>query len=353
MSEQKFIELANETQASTVQGTAISSTYTNQPVLFAEEVMDAAKKRFFFTNFINIVYLPEGHHDYIVKKRTKYLGRSGVTFDTDEATTSDISNTSLSTLDGVQLTPSVVTARFTVTNYAIRTNAFNVVAEAKAELSEAIGDRVDYAVAQAIGDATDSGDTTQGALTLYGGDATGTDSLSSGDILTTDLIAEAARYLKDSDMWYWNSGTFTKATSKKNPWSNTPDDPFVLFIGPAQEMALRQDSQFTNASEYGSGEIVQNGEIGKYLGIRVVVTDNVERTSSGSTAPDGNTAAVDTTRCILAKPKKAVTLCWGQEPVIDMAPIQWRKQTSIVLECAYDIEVVHDDAIVFIDVADK
>ncbi|MHA1866470.1 MAG: hypothetical protein ACTSXD_00230, partial [Candidatus Heimdallarchaeaceae archaeon] len=98
MSEQKFIELANETQASTVQGTAISSAYTNQPVLFAEEVMDAAKKRFFFTNFINIVYLPEGHHDYIVKKRTKYLGRSGITFDTSEATTGDISNTSLSTL---------------------------------------------------------------------------------------------------------------------------------------------------------------------------------------------------------------------------------------------------------------
>ena len=349
----QFVDLASETQASTVQGSAISNAYTNHPILFAEEVLDAAKKFFYFTNFINVVYLAEGHHDYIVKKRTKYLGRSGVTFDTGEATTSDISNTSLSTLDGVQLTPSVVTARFTETNYAIRTNAFNIVAEAKEELSEAIGDRVDAAVATAFGDATSSGDTTQGALTLYGGDASSDATLSSGDILTTDLIAKAARYLKDSNMYYWNSGTFTKATDKKNPWSNTQDDPFVFFIGPAQEMALRQDSQFVNASEYGTNEVVQNGEIGKYLGIRIVITDNVERVASGTTGPDGTSAGTAMTRCILAKAKKAVTLCWGQEPVIDMAPIQWRKQTSIVLECAYDIAVVHDDAIINLDVADE
>jgi len=353
MSNQKFLDLSNETQASTVQGTAISSAYTNHPILFANEVMDAAQKRFYFANFVNVVYLPEGHHDYIVKKRTKYLGRGGVTFDTGEATTSDISNTSLSTLTGVQLTPSVVTARFTVTNYSIRTNAFNVVQEAKAELSEAIGDRIDYAIAQKLGDATNSGDTTQGALNIYANDRDGTDNLASGDILTTDMIAKAARYLKDSTMYYNSSGTITKATNSKNPWSNTPDDPFVLFIGPAQEMAMRQDSQFTNASEYGSNEVVQNGEIGKYLGIRVIVTDNVETFASSAAAPDGNTAAVAGTLCVLAKPKKACTLCWGQEPVIDMAPIQWRKQVSIVLETAYDTAIVHDDAVVKIYVSNE
>ncbi|MHA1865179.1 MAG: N4-gp56 family major capsid protein [Candidatus Heimdallarchaeaceae archaeon] len=349
----KFINLANETQASTVQGTALTNAYTNLPVLFAEEIIDAAKKKFFFANFVNTVYLAEGHHDYVVKKRTKYLGREGVTFDTGEATTSDISNTSLSTLDGVQLTPVVYTSRFTTTNYAIRTNAFNIVAEAKAELSEAIGSKVDYEIAQAFGDATDSDNTTQGALSIYANDRDGTDNLAAGDILTPDMIAKAARYLKDSTMYYNNSGTITKASTTKNPWSNEPDDPFVLFIGPAQEMQMRQDSQFTNASEYGSNEVVQNGEIGKYLGIRIVVTDNVESFAAGATAPDGNTAAVDGTLCILAKPKKAVTLCWGQEPVIDTAPIQWRKQTSIVLETAYDIKVVHDDAIVKIYVANE
>lgn len=350
---QKYINLANETQASTVQGTAISSAYTNWPILFAQEVIDAAKKRFFFANFVNPVYLPEGHHDYIVRKRTRYLGRSGVSFDTGEATTSDITATSQSNLDGVQLTPSVVTARFTETNYAIRTNAFNVVSEAKSDLSEAIGDRIDHAIAEAFGDVTDSGDNTQGALNIYANDRDGTDNLASGDILTTDMIAKAARYLKDSTMYYNDGGTITQATDKKNPWSNTPDDPFVLFIGPAQEMALRQDSQFTNASEYGSNEVVQNGEIGKYLGIRVVVTDNVETFSASSAAPDGNTAAVNGTLCILAKPKKAVTLCWGQEPTITMTPYERRKQQDIILECAYDIQAVHDDAVIKIYVANE
>lgn len=347
MAKQRALNLSNETQASTVQGSAISNAYTNQAILFADEILDAAKKRFFFASFINVVFLPQGHKDYVVNKRTKYLGRGGVTFDTGEATTSDISNTSLSTLDGVTLTPTVVTARFTATNYSIRTNVFNIVSEAKAELSEAIGDRIDFAAAQAFGDATDSADTTQGALNIYGGSGNGgSDELAAGDILTTDLIAESARYLKDSIMFYNNAGTITQATDGKNPWSNTPDDPFVLFIGPAQEMALRKDSQFVNASEYGTNEVVQNGEIGKYLGIRVVVTDNVEQTAAGNSAPDGDTAAVNTTLCILAKPKKAVTMCWGQEPVIDVADIQWRKQKSIVLECAYDIDVVHDDAVI-------
>lgn len=354
MAGKRAIDLANETQSSTVQGTAISNAYTNQGILFAEEVMDAARKRFFFANFINTVYLPQGHKDYVVNKRTKYLGRSGITFDTGEATDSDIQNTSLDTLDGVTLTPEVVTARFTATNYSIRTNVFNVVNEARAELSEGIGDRVDYATAQAFGDATNSAASTQGALNLYGGTSKGgTDELESGDILTTDLIAEAARYLKDSTMYYNNLGVITAASVTKNPWANTPDDPFVLFIGPAQEMALRKDSQFVNASEYGSNEVVQNGEIGKYLGIRVVVTDNVESFAASASAPDGNTAAVAGTLCILAKPKKAVTLCWGQEPVIDVAEIQWRKQQSIVLECAYDIEVIHDDAIVKIYVSNE
>jgi len=351
---QRALNLSNETQASTVQGSAIASAYTNQGILFGDEILDAAKKRFFFANFINIVYLPQGHKDYVVNKRTKYLGRSGVTFDTGEATTSDITNTSLSTLDGITLTPTVVTARFTATNYSIRTNVFNIVGEAKAELSEAIGDRIDYAAASAFGDAEDSADSTQGAVNLYGGSSNGgTDELEAGDILTTDLIAEAARYLKDSTMFYNSSGTITQASSTKNPWSNTPDDPFVLFIGPAQEMALRKDSQFVNSSEYGTNEVVQNGEIGKYLGIRVVVTDNVEATAAAGTAPDANTAAVNCTLCILAKPRKAVTMCWGQEPVIDVADIQWRKQKSIVLECAYDIDVVHDDAVVKIYVSNE
>jgi len=352
MSEQKFVNLSNETQASTVQGTSFTA-YPTQPVLYANEVLDAAKKRFFFTNFINIVYLPTGHKDYVVRKRTIYL-RSDITFDTGEATTSDISNTSLSTLDGETLTPTVVTARFTVTNYAVRTNAFNVVKEAKAELSEGIGDRIDAAVSTAMGDATASADTTQGALALYGGTATADSGLAAGDVITTDLIAEAARYLKDSIMYYRSGGVITEATNKKNPWTNTPDDPFVLFIGPAQEMTLRKDSQFVNAEQYGGNEVVQNGEIGRYLGIKVVVADNVERVAASGTAPDGGSApTVNMTRCILAKAKKACTLCWGQEPTIDVAPIQWRKQQSIVLECAYAIKVIHDDAIIFIDVADE
>ena len=101
-------------------------------------------------------------------------------------------------------------------------------------------------------------------------------------------------------------------TATKNPWQNTPDDPYVLFIGVAQEEALRKDSQFVNAAEYGSDTVVQNGEIGQYLGIRVVVTTNVETFNASATGPDDSAVpgGVTMTRCILMKPKKALALVW-------------------------------------------
>jgi len=352
---QETVELANETQQSTVQGTSFTA-YGLQPALFTKEVVDAAQKQLYFANFVKVIYAPTGTKDVVIPKRSYYLGSSGVTIDTSEATTSDISNTSLSNLDSVTATPEVKLARFTVTNHAIRTNVVNLVEAAREELSYAIGDNLDQHIATTIGDATEATSSATGAIVIYGGDAYTDATLSAGDVITTDLVAKAKRLLQDKFVWYWNGSTFTKvsqSTAVKNPWQNTPDDPFVLFIGPAQEETFLKDSQFVNAAEYGNNIVVQNGEIGSYLGIRIVVTTNVESVASGSSGPDGDgNAGTDMTRCILCKPKKACALVWGKEPEITVASIPERAQQTIVLEAAYQAKVIHDDAIVFIDVAD-
>lgn len=362
--EQSIVELASETASADVTGTSFTS-YGLQPAEFLKEIVDAAQKQLYFANFVKIMYAPFGTKDVVIPKRTQYLGRdrgsTGVQFDTSEVTASDITNTSLSNLDSVTATPTVKLGRFTVTDYAVRTNVVNLVEAAREELSYALGDEVDRHVATVVGDATMAANdgSAAGAQVLFGGDATSAATLSAGDIITTELVAKANRFLKDTKVNYRNgtagrTGTLAVSTTAiKNPWNNTPDDPFVMFIGPSQEEVFLKDSQFTNAAEYGSNMVIQNGEIGSYLRIRIVVTTNVESVAASATAPDGSTAAVAMSRCILMKAKKACALVWGQEPSLEIARIPWRQQTTIVIAATYVAKVIHDDAIVFIDVADE
>lgn len=348
---QETIKELGVTTASDVQGSSFTA-YGLQPAQFLKEVIDAAKKQLYFANFVRVIHAQQGTKDVIIPKRSAYLGRSGVTFGTNEPTTSDISVTDLTNLDSVTATPTPHYAGVAISNYALRTNAVNLVQAAKEELSYAIGDRIDHAIAVALGDATAATSNAAGAQLLYGGTANGDDALSAGDTITTDLVAKAKRYLQSTVCKYWSGGSEATSSATKNPWQNTTDDPFVLFIGPAQEEVFLKDSQFVNAAEYGSDVVIQNGEIGSYLGIRIVVTNNVESVSAGSTGPDGNTASVDMTRCILCKPKAACALVWGREPQIKVFDYPQRDQVWITLVCDYTIKVIHDDAIVWIDVAD-
>jgi N4-gp56 family major capsid protein len=346
------IQKLAETQASDVRG-ASSTTYGLEPIQYLKEIVDGAKTQLFFANFVAEITAPAGVHDVILPKRTVYEGAS-MTYDTTERIGSDISWTTLDNLTSVIATPAPVIAGYALSNFSLRTNAVNLLKVARDELSYSIGNRVDSAIAVALGDATVATNAVRGAQTLYGGDATSAATLEAGDVITTDLVAKAARYLKDTRMYYRASGAYgteTLSAVAKNPWSNDNSEPFVLFISPAQEETFRKDSQFVNAAEYGSNKVVMNGEIGEYLGIKVVVTTNCEQTAAAGTAPDGTTAAVACTRCIMMKAKRAAALVWGQKPEIKVFDYPTRDQTRISLVSAYAIKVVQDDAIVFADVA--
>jgi len=350
---------------------ASNTFYGLQPAEFLREIVDGAKAQLFFGQTVRVIYAPKGAHDVVIPKRTAYKGRTNMTVDAAGSdmggsgagtgpysnTEADISWTTFDNLTSVTATPLPYVEGIALRRYDLDTNAVNLLNEAKNELSYAIGDRIDNAIAVAIGDATYSTSTTAGSQHLYGGDATDATELTAGDVITTDLVAKAAKYLKDIYFYYRASNTYgaeTKASTSyvKNPWQNSADDPFTLFIGPSQEEAFRKDSQFVNAAEYGSNKVVMSGEIGEYLGIRILVTTNVEMTAAAGPAPDGTTAAVACTRCLLCKPKAACALVWGKEPELKVFPYESRDQMRIALYCAYAISVVHNDAIVFIDVAD-
>jgi len=371
------------TYQSDVRGATSGTYYPLTPIVFLKEIVDAAQKRKFFEQFAYVTELPVGTKDVIIPKRTAYLGRTGVTMDLTEATTgTDVSYTAINNLDGLTLTPVIHAAGVTISNHAIRTNAIDIVKAAQDELTEALGDRMDFVCATVLsgtvtdgiasatygGDALSSGaaaasNSVRGAQTVYGGDAASDSQLAAGDTLTTDMIAEAKRKLQSTSMYYWVPSSNTaeaKSAVVKNPWLNDPAEPFVLFIGPEQEEVLLTDSQFVNASEYGNNEIVMNGEIGRYLGVKIVVTPNLVSVATDGTpcnSPDAGTGnsshpGVAMTRCLMIKARKSLAIAYGLKPNVYVFDYPSQLQKRIVLETAYTMGIIHSDAIVWIDVAD-
>jgi hypothetical protein len=367
------------TESSDVRGPTFTNTaYGLLPIKFVEEVVKAAKNEFFFANFVRELTLSEGTSMVSIPVKSIYNSDAGMTWNTAGGeslgsgagvgpyanTVADISFTALNNMTSVDARPLPHGSGFAVRRWDMRTNVVNLVEDARDELGYAIGARVDITIAKEVG--TNDGNTyaqtgTRGTIQLYGGDATTNATLATGDILTTDLIADGARYLKGQENWVradasGKRGAFTLDTTViKNGWMNSRDDPFVFFIGPAQEATLRKDSQFVNAAEYGTDEVVQNGEIGKYLGIRIVVTNHIESFAASATGPDDS--AVDAglaggmTRCILMKGKQAIALVWGMQPVVEVTPWAISDQMLVTVWAYYDIVMLHSDAVVNIDVS--
>jgi len=337
---------------------ALTTSYPLQGVLFLKQIKEAAKKRFYFQQACYITTAPKGTKDVIIPRRKCFLGRDtdttnggdGVQMEVSEVD-EDIGLTLFDTLASTTITPIQHLARVAITNYAMRVSTVELIRAAQEELTYAIGDQVDYDIALQYGDATAATTSVRGAQKIMGGDATTDATLAVGDILTTDIIAKARRYLISTKCRYWSGGTEGTCSQAKNPWT----EGHMLFIAPEQEECLLKDSQFTNAAEFGGREAVLNGQIARYLGIDIIVAPNVEGGVGDGDAPDAGTmsSGVDMHRCILTSKGNGVALVWGLEPQLNIVPRPERAQTQIVLESAYAVGEIHADAVVHIDVTDK
>jgi len=328
---------------------------------FEKKIVDAAKNQQYFMQACLQLATQGTEKQVSVPIRKYYLGDTGVSYTTSTpAVGTAITMTGIDNADEVIFTPSPQASGVSIGNYALRTNSVVNMTYAREELTEAIGRKLDKYIGTVIGDAASTTSSTSGMQTLYGGDATSDATLSPGDVITTDLVAKALRLLADRNKQYRAStgagGGYgaVSGTVVGNEWEHTNDEPFILYIGPAQKEAFLTDSQFVNASEFGGNGPVLNGEIPTYLGCRIVVTNNVERVASGAEGPDAETAnaGATMTRCILLKAKKAVGFCWGLKPTIKMDSLAREISQDIVMECDYVAMVLHADAIVAIDVAD-
>ncbi len=237
--------------------------------------------------------------------------------------------TEMSKLDTKTVTPAYKLGGVAIDKELLGTTRLDLIKEAKFILVEDIEEQIENNIA----DAYDAGVTSN---VVYGGDATTPATLATGDKITVDLVADAIDKL----------GTKWKAA--------------MLFISSAQRKVFHKSSQFTNAAEYGTNEVVLNGEIGKYLGVKIIETDLTKAYTAGDQddgvdstpglwGPTGTSCLlVGTTR----SGRKPAALVWKEKPSVDYEYLKRKATHYLLSDVAYDTGIIHEKACCLIKVSD-
>jgi len=207
------------------------------------------------------------------------------------------------------------------------TCAVDLLAQARFTIAQDLADDVDLALATALQDTTITNQ-------LWGGDATQVEDLANGDVLTTDLIADGIRQIELNDFV-----------------------PKFLVISPYQKSTLLKDSQFVNASEYGSNEVVMKGEIGSYLGLKVITTTNgnLDHTTGGTDTNENATPGANMNCVVMVGQTKAgqktgAALGWKEMPHIDYEYQKDEARHLIYYDQCFTTVLLHKEAISLIKV---
>ena len=245
--------------------------------------------------------------------------------------------TEMSKLDTKTVTPTYKLGGIAIDKVLLGSTRVDLIKEAKFILVEDIEEQIEKAITNAID--TDTGSETN---VVYGGDALKPSELDAGDKITIDLIADAIEKL----------GT---------KWI-----PSLLFISSYQRSVFHKSSQFTNAAEYGSNEVVLNGEIGKYLGVKVIETDLTKSYSDYGITPalgqdlgidgaDGRWGAAGHSCQLVGMSRakrKPVVLVWKEKPIVDYEYLKRKATHYLLSDVAYAADVVHEKACCLIKVTD-
>ncbi|MFA5132878.1 MAG: hypothetical protein WC444_06155 [Candidatus Paceibacterota bacterium] len=371
----KTFELASAvTQQSTTRGTALSTKYMLLPVAWAKAAMDAAKENMRFVETCKQELMKEGQSTYVIPKRTKYMADGDWEASAEEYTTANTEMlwTDITTPDGVEFTPTEYNYGVAITDKNVRTNALNIVQFCREELQYKLENHQDNLVRNALLGVSNSVEATvttaagpvamsnsvNGATNLMGGDATMADlSLVDGDILTTELMKKAVRHMTSDKGYYWsNTTTHTPSAVTKNAWEPTASEPLVWYIAPENRTQLQDDSQFMSAAEYGSDKVLLKGEIGEFIGTKIICTTKVTKFVAndyiwmdGTINPTVNCSGRQVS---LQKSGKAMGLVYGAKPTIEVFREPSYRQVRMCLNMAAQAKPIYDDAIVKICVSD-
>ena len=245
-----ILELANTTT-----GTANIASIT--PEVWSATVEAQAQALRVARNFCKVDTSLKGRPGDVVHmlKGPKLTTGSDVESGRTEAV--DVTFYALDDYGTLDLTPAPHHSSVRIADEVIEEVQTNVMADANSLIAEVLAQYEDVTILSTVAD-------TASILEVWGGDATNEASLNTGDIITTDLVADALTELRKVN--YGKSGKQV-----------------VLFIAPEMENVFLKDSQFTNAAEYGSDKVIRAGEIGElYVGVKIISTNNVPANSPAS-----------------------------------------------------------------------
>ena len=222
----------------------------------------------------------------------------------------------------VDLTPAEIGAGVAISRDVVEEVKVDILKDATLQLAEALATKEDTDIYVAMD--------VSGPTILYGGDATSCATLAAGDKITTDLFANAVSDVRGNNY-----------------------KPDVLFINPVQENVFLKDGQFVNASEYGGDTIVKNGEIGTYLGVKVVSSTQVIAYAATATDPADSTSwAVDGHSAYMVDSSHAAVMAVKRNATIETEYNPSTRMHEIYATMKYDADILNDGAVCLIKVAD-
>ncbi|KKM21259.1 hypothetical protein LCGC14_1637240 [marine sediment metagenome] len=156
---------------------------------------------------------------------------------------------------------------------------------------------------------------------IYGGDASGTASLETGDVITVDKIIDM------------------KIELQKKNFGKKPRDA-VLLLHPEQYKQLLKSSQFTNAGEFGTNTVVTKGVIEEYVGIIIEVSTLITAATTW-----GAGANLSGHYSFIIDPSAAAGIVWKEKAKVKVVTEDDERVHKILLDAWYKMTRINEQAI--------
>jgi len=158
------------------------------------------------------------------------------------------------------------------------------------------------------------------ASAVFGGDATTTGTLATGDVITVDKIIDMKIALQEKD-YAKNAGEA------------------VLFLHPTQFKQLLKSPQFTNAAQFGGDMVVRKGRVEEYVGVAIEVSTLVTAaTTWGSGALSGHYA-------YMIDPSAAAGIVWKEKAKVKVVTEDDERTHKILMDAWYKMTRIMQKAI--------
>lgn len=308
---QDLAAAANITDTSTTQISEFQGTK------FAQSIQKYAEDFRFLQGVVNVDTSIVGTRDASARLffATSHLAVTKTHTEGDERTYTEITN-----LDSVSVTPTWDLGAIAISKEIVKTCAVDLIELAKYMIAQDGEKQIETAISTAIQTATNN--------EVYGGDAVSVATLESGDTITPEIVINARGMVNADD-----------GKSK------------ILAINSDQETDLIKYTQFISASEYGGREVVLNGEIGKFVGLKVITSSNVPAKTNAldSWGVDGHMAYVLGQNQV---GQWGLTLVWKEKLTYAYEYLPRFVNHYIYRDAAYAVGLVESDLVALIYVAD-